>query len=123
MSILKKSLTFFIFSDIFFKAVNFAAYLYIIIDVFIKEDSIMFKHQRILDILLKTEDEQVYVAQTTSQPNVLDVLANSDSVKVKMTVLANTNVSDNTLARLIGDENKEVWKKTQEIMDSRKKLA
>ncbi|MBP3255101.1 MAG: hypothetical protein J6M60_01220 [Clostridia bacterium] len=81
------------------------------------------QHQRILDILLKTEDEQVYVAQSTTQSKLLDVLANSDSIRVKMTVLANSNVSDSTLSRLIGDENKEVWQRTQEIMDSRKKLA
>ena len=78
---------------------------------------------RILDILLKSEDEQIYVAKTSTNGNLLDVLANSDSVAVKMQVLANPNVSDNTLARLIEDEEKIVWKRTQEILDSRKKLA
>lgn len=81
------------------------------------------QRQRILDILLKSEDEQIYVAEKTTQSMLLDVLANSDSVKVKMTVLANPNVSDATLSRLIGDENKDVWQRTQELMDSRKKLA
>ena len=79
--------------------------------------------QRILDILLKSEEEQIYVAKSTSQSKLLDILANSDSVKVKMTVLANPNVADSTLARLIGDENRDVWKRTQELIDSRKKLA
>lgn len=78
---------------------------------------------RILDILLKSEDEQIYVAKTSTNGNLLDVLANSDSVAVKMQVLSNPNVSDNTLARLIGDEEKVVWQRTQEILDSRKKLA
>ena len=78
---------------------------------------------RILDILLKSEEEQIYVAKSTTSPSVLDILANSDSVTVKTEVLANPNVSDNTLARLIEDEEKIVWKRTQEILDSRKKLA
>ena len=83
----------------------------------------MYHKERILDILLKSEEDQVYTATSTSNPNLLDVLANSDSVTVRMTVLTNPNVSDATLARLIGDENKDVWQRTQEIMDSRKKLA
>ena len=78
---------------------------------------------RILDILLKSEEEQIYVAKSTTSPSVLDILANSDSVTVKTEVLANPNISDNTLARLIEDEEKIVWKRTQEILDSRKKLA
>ena len=78
---------------------------------------------RILDILLKSEDEQIYVAKTSTNSKLLDILANSDSIAVKMQVLANPNVSDNTLARLIGDEEKIVWERTQEILDSRKKLA
>ena len=78
---------------------------------------------RILDILLKSEEEQIYVAKSTTSPSVLDILANSDSVAVKMEVLSNSNVSDNTLARLIEDEEKVVWQRTQEILDSRKKLA
>ena len=76
-----------------------------------------------LNILLKSEDEQSYIAKATSDYQLLDLLANSDSVLVKMTVLANPNISNETLYRLIGDENKEVWQKTQEIIDSRKKLA
>ena len=78
---------------------------------------------RILDILLKSEEEQTYVAKTSTNSTLLDILANSDSIAVKMQVLANPNVSDNTLARLIEDEEKIVWERTQEILDSRKKLA
>lgn len=79
--------------------------------------------ERPLNLLLKSEEEQTYIASHTSNHAILDVLANSDSVLVKMTVLANPNVSDSTLSRLIGDENREVWQKTQQLMDIRKKLA
>ena len=79
--------------------------------------------RRILDILLKSEEEQIYAAKITTSSTLLDVLANSNSKSVKLQVLANPNISDNTLCRLIGDECKEIWQKTQEVIDSRKKLA
>ena len=79
--------------------------------------------ERFLDILLKSEEEQIYAAKATTNSTLLDVLANSDSISVKLQVLANPNVGDNTLSRLIGDEEKLVWQRTQDLIESRKKLA
>ena len=78
---------------------------------------------RYLDILAKPEDDQEYIARTTSNSRLLDILSNSESVLVKMAVLSNPSISFDTLNRIIDDENETVWRRAQELMDSRKKLA
>ena len=75
------------------------------------------------NIILKPEEEQIYIAKTTTSPDLLDILANSDSVTVRMTVLSNPAVSSNTINRKIGDEEREVWQKAQELLDNQKKIA
>ena len=73
------------------------------------------------NIVLKPEDEQVYIAKTTTDSDLLDILANSDSVLVRMTVLSNPAVSTSTINRKIGDEERDVWQKAQELLDVQKR--
>ena len=73
------------------------------------------------NIVLKPEDEQVYIAKTTTDSDLLDILANSDSVLVRMTVLSNPAVSTSTINRKIGDEERDVWQKAQKLLDAQKR--
>lgn len=75
------------------------------------------------NIILKPEEEQIYIAKTTTNSDLLDILANSDSVLVRMTVLSNPAVSTSTINRKIGDEEREVWQKAQELLDNQKRIA
>ena len=73
-----------------------------------------------LDLLQKTNEEQAYIALSTTNADILDILANSDSALVKMSVLANPYVSEDTIKRKVDDENPSVWKRATELLDERK---
>ena len=76
-----------------------------------------------LEILLKPEEDQDYFSSHSTNPHLLDILANSNSVLVRMTVLANPAVTNETLQRKIDDEEKVVWKKATEILEQRSNAA
>ena len=74
-----------------------------------------------LNLLLKPLEEQAYIAYSTHSADILDILSNSNSTLVKMTVLANPCVSEETLKRKIDDEDPKVWHKAQELLSKHKK--
>lgn len=72
------------------------------------------------ELLLKNETEQIYIAANSTSYEILDLLANSDSSMVKMTVLQNPSVSNDTLKRLIDDQDSVVWKRATELLENRR---
>ena len=72
------------------------------------------------ELLLKPETEQIYIAANSTSYEILDVLANSDSSMVKMTVLQNPSVSKDTIERLIDDQDSVVWKRATELLENRR---
>ena len=70
--------------------------------------------------LSKPVEEQTYIALKTEDPNILDILSNSEHVTIRMAVLSNPYVSEETLMRKIDDENSQVWSKAAEILEQRR---
>ena len=74
----------------------------------------------IRELLLKTETEQIYIAANSTSYEILDMLANSESSMVKMTVLQNPSISTNTIERLIDDQDPVVWKRATDLLENRR---
>ena len=73
-----------------------------------------------LSLLSKPIEEQAYIAIQTTDPEILDILSNSNNTYVRMTVLSNPSVSDETLKRKIDDEDPHVWSKAAELLEQKR---